>query len=193
MLYTRKGDDGTTKTFDATPGTRLSKGSLTAETLGSLDETNSFLGLVKVEAKKWNYKLVLKETSKQKTIALHEIIHDLQEGLFVVQAEVAGANKSVGKARVERVEKWIDAMENEMPPIKSFFISGGMELAARCDVARTLARRAERISVRLHESGERKLKKQTRSFLNRLSSILYALARYSNHSYGVSENPPSYR
>lgn len=192
MLYTRKGDDGTTKTFEAGPGERMSKGSLRAETLGALDEVNSFLGLCKVEAKKWNYKLE-DGSRRTKTTTLHDIVHDLQEGLFLVQAEVAGSDKNIPKSRVSRIEKWTNAMEEEMPPIKSFFISGGMELAARFDVARTLARRAERISVRLHESGERKLKKHTRSYLNRLSSVLYALARYSNHSFGASEKPPSYR
>src|SRR3989338_11289824 len=83
MLYTKKGDDGTTKTFGCDQ--RISKSSNIAEALGSLDEINSFLVLCKVQAVHLGYKLG--ETS------LAEIIHNIQKNLFIIQAELAGAPK----------------------------------------------------------------------------------------------------
>src|SRR3989338_6097841 len=166
MLYTRAGDKGTTKTFACDQ--RISKSSAVAEALGSLDETNSFLGFCKVHPKAKNYKLQTKNFS--------DIVHKIQQNLFIVQAELAGAPKTITKEKVKEVEKLVDAVEKELPPIKTFFISGGTELAATFDVARTLARRAERRVVAVNESGT-KIGEDTLAYLNRLSSLLYALAR----------------
>jgi cob(I)alamin adenosyltransferase len=187
MLYTRRGDDGSTKTLSTEK--RISKSSPIAEALGSMDEVNSFLGLCKVEAERWNYGVVV----KKKNVKLSELVHEIQENLFVVQAELAGADKKIGVAKIAYLEMCIDAIEKELPPIKTFFISGGTELASRFDVARTLARRAERRVVLVNESGERKMSKSAMKYMNRLSSVLYALARYSNFVYGVSEKAPSYK
>ncbi|MDZ7726482.1 MAG: cob(I)yrinic acid a,c-diamide adenosyltransferase [Candidatus Campbellbacteria bacterium] len=191
MLYTRRGDDGTTKTFSAGPGERITKSSPRAEALGSMDEINSFLGSCKVEARKWNYSLELKGKKRRKVL-LADVAHEVQGNLFIVQAELAGADKKITANKVTKIENYIDSIEKELPPIKTFFISGGTELASRFDVARTLARRAERRVVLLHESGEKKVSKQTRKYMNRLSSLLYALARYSNYIYGIDEKAPDY-
>lgn len=187
MLYTRRGDDGTTKTFGAEK--RISKSSSIAEALGSMDEVNSFLGLCKVEAEKWNYGFLV----KKKYVKLSELVHEIQENLFTIQAELAGSDKKIGAGKISYLETCIDAIEQELPPIKTFFISGGTELASRFDVARTLARRAERRVVLVNEIGERKMSKNALKYMNRLSSILYALARYSNFVYGVLEKAPSYK
>jgi len=187
MLYTRRGDDGTTKTFGAEK--RISKSSSVAEALGSMDEVNSFLGLCKVEAGKWNYGFVV----KKKNVKLSELVHEIQENLFTIQAELAGADKKISASKVSGLETYIDTIEKELPPIKTFFISGGTELASRFDVARTLARRAERRVVLVNEEGERKMGKSAMKYMNRLSSVLYALARYSNFVYGVLEKAPSYK
>lgn len=181
-LFTGKGDDGTTKTYSCPPGTRISKNSAIAEALGSLDEINSFLGLCKVKTS--DLKLA------QRNFA--EIIHDAQENLFIVQAEVAGAPKNITADKVRQMEDIINSIEKELPPITSFFISGGSEQAAMLDVARTLARRAERRVVAGEEVGEVKISADTKSFLNRLSSLLYALARLANHLSGVKETAPKY-
>ncbi len=191
MLYTRAGDRGTTKTFGCDQ--RISKSSAIAEALGSLDEVNSFLGLCKVFSKTKNYKL--------KTINFSDIVHGIQENLFIVQAELASALKTISKDKVTEVEKLVDAIEKELPPIKTFFISGGTELASLFDVARTLARRAERRVVAVNESfdktqdkeGKAKVGADTLAYLNRLSSLLYALTRLTNHKAGIAEQPPSYR
>ncbi len=182
MFYTKKGDDGTTKTFGCDQ--RISKSSNIAEALGSLDEINSFLGLCKVKSAEAGFKIGEK--------SFEEIVHTLQENLFMVQAELAGADKHIGGEKVKEVEGWIDSAEKEMPPIKTFFISGGTELGATLDVARTIARRAERRVVGVNAEGTVKLGAETLRFMNRLSSILYALARLSNHKSGIKESAPSY-
>jgi len=184
MLFTRKGDDGTTKAFNSKPGVRMSKSSCQTESLGALDELNSFLGLVKVHAAELTWIVNKRKPDK--------IVHWLQNCLFTVQAEVAGADKRVGQDKISEMENIIFAAEKEMPPIKTFFISGGTEMAALFDVARTLARKAERRVVAGVESGEISVDKVTQSFLNRLSSVFYALARLTNHKSGIKEEPPSY-
>ncbi len=193
MLYTRAGDKGTTKTFGCDQ--RVSKSSAIAEALGSLDETNSFLGVVKVKTKDLRFKI--------QDLSFEKIVHIVQQNLFIVQAELAGAPKTISKEKVKEVEKLVDSIEKELPPIKTFFICGGVELAAFFDVARTIARRAERRVVAVAESSSAKatadkgrsvkIGPHTLAYLNRLSSLLYALARLSNHKSGINEEPPSYR
>jgi len=183
-LYTGKGDDGTTKTFGCDQ--RISKSSAIAEALGVLDEVNSFLGIVKVKSKESDFKLG--------EISFENIVHILQENLFTTQAELAGADKHISADKVKEMEGWIALVEQELPPIKTFFISGGTELGASFDFARTLARRAERGVVAVAESEKETglPAPDTLRFLNRLSSVLYALARLSNHRGGIKETPPSY-
>lgn len=182
MLYTRKGDGGTTKTFGCDQ--RISKSSAIAEALGSLDEVNSFLGLCKVRSKESGF------SGAGRTF--EDIVHWLQSNLFIVQAELAGADKRIAEEKVREVERIVDEIEKELPPIKSFFISGGSELAALFDVARTQARRAERRVVAVTDEKSRDVSPHTLAFLNRLSSILYALARLSNHKSGITEQAPDY-
>lgn len=182
MLYTRKGDKGTTKTLRGEA--RVSKASTLAEALGTLDEVNSFVGIVKLDAQKSGFYV------GTKTFA--EILRDIQQNLFIVQAECAGAKKSIELRKVTELEEITDAAEKSMPPITSFFVSGGTELAARLDFARTLARRAERRVIAVVEEGV-VFEQGTLAYLNRLSSLLYALARLSNYKAGVAEEVPTYR
>ncbi len=186
MLYTRKGDGGTTKTFGCDQ--RISKSSATAEALGALDEINSFLGLVKVASEESGRTILLEE----KEVSFQAIVHGVQETLFIIQAEVAGFPKHIEASKIKGAELVIDTAEKMMPPIKTFFISGGTELAALFDTARTMARRAERRVVQVHEEGKVIVSAETLAYLNRLSSLLYALARLSNHMSGKLETPPSY-
>ena|SRR3989338_8530466 len=192
MLYTRKGDSGTTKVFNSEPGKRISKASCRTEALGSLDELNSFLGLCKVHLKATRYTLHAIRYTLHAT-RFTDIVHEVQQNLFIVQAELAGAPKTIEQAKVTALEVLIDTAEKEMPPIKTFFISGGTELAVLFDVARTLARRAERRVVAAVEEGGVKIGADTLAYLNRLSSLLYALARLSNHKAGLKEQAPDYK
>ena len=183
MLYTRVGDDGMTKTFGCDQ--RISKSSAITEALGAMDETNSFLGLCKVKAKE--QKMFFDE------ISFETIIHKIQKNLFIVQAELAGATESITEDKVKEIERIIDDIEKGLPEINSFFISGSTELSAMFDFARTLARCAERRVVAVHEAGDVGVGKFTLQYLNRLSSILYALARLSSQLSGITEQSPDYK
>lgn len=187
MLYTRKGDNGTTKTFGCSG--RVSKASLIAEALGASDEINSFLGLLKVKAKEIPNASAFQISGNQ----FSEITHWIQEGLFIVQAELAGANQSINEDRVKKVEEYTDTAEKLLPPITTFFISGGTEVAALCDISRTMIRNCERRVIAACDAGEANVAPETKAFLNRLSSLLYAMARLSNHFSGITEQPPSYK
>jgi ATP:cob(I)alamin adenosyltransferase len=87
----------------------------------------------------------------------------------------------------------VDEIEKVLPPINSFFISGSTELSATFDFARTLARRAERRVVSVKEEGKVTVNENTMAYLNRLSSLLYALARISSHIDGAEEPKPTYK
>src|SRR3989344_4172141 len=127
MLYTGKGDSGTTKLFGCDQQ-KISKSAEIPEALGALDELNAFLGYVKVRAAGES--------------RIKEALHNVQEKLFVIQAEMAGADKHFAASDIEAVEKIVNEIEKEISPITSFSISGGTELSALLDVARTLARPA---------------------------------------------------
>ncbi|MAF25790.1 ATP:cob(I)alamin adenosyltransferase [bacterium] len=182
MLFTGKGDDGTTKLFGACPGARIAKTSQIFFALGSLDELNSFLGICKVKAK----------GVALDSLNLAETIDFLQQDLFIVQAELAGANYTIAKEKVTNLEKVIKEIEDQLPEIKSFFIPGSSELASLLDYARALSRRVER-SVLDALNSDHKIGEETKAYLNRLSSILYALARLVNHKLGKVEAKPSYK
>ncbi len=184
MLYTGKGDKGKTGLFGCNQ--KISKSSAIAEALGSLDECNSFLGIAKVRSKEKMFQVGANGP------LFHELVGAIQQNLFIIQAELAGAPKTLEELKLRRIEKIINDIETELPPIKSFFISGGSELATTFDFARTLARRAERRVVAVVENEDRKVGERSLSYMNRLSSILYALARLSNHREGIREESPTY-
>jgi cob(I)alamin adenosyltransferase len=188
MLYTRKGDQGTTKVFGCED--RFSKASPMTEALGTLDELNSYLGLCRASIHTHPLD-VLKVGTKKRTI--ESIVHDVQEALFSIQAEVAGADKRIDKKKVTTLETLTDTIEQIIPPLHSFSIAGGTYESALFDVARTIARKAERRVVAVHELGTRPMAPHTLAYLNRLSSLLFALARYANHVAQVQEEAPSYR
>jgi cob(I)alamin adenosyltransferase len=189
MLYTGKGDGGTTKTF-GTDQQRISKASELPEALGTLDELNSFIGLCKVRAKNGPDPKIL---VGKRTYTTSAILDDIQQTLFIMQAEVAGAQKKITKSKVTQVELLVNTMEKLMPPITTFSVAGGTELSALLDVARTLSRRAERRLVAVAESGARKISPNTKAYANRLSSLLFALARYANTDAGIEREVPKYR
>src|SRR3989338_2570748 len=136
-LFTGKGDGGTTKLFDSKPGVRMSKSSPLFECLGQLDELYTLTGWCKVAAPRG----FLVENRQ-----CREILHDVQNHLFTIQAEVAGAPKSVPQESVEKLSELINTIEKELPEIKTFFVTGGTpdipaekqsvaEFSARLDVA----------------------------------------------------------
>lgn len=177
MLYSGKGDDGTTQAFGCDQK-RISKSSEIPEALGALDELQAFLGFVKVRA-----------VSEERIFLL---LREVQETIFSIQAQVAGADKHISSREVENIEKVINEIEKEIPPLKGFSIAGGTELSALLDVARTHARKAERALVAATGAGACAVPKETTAYMNRLSSLLFALARLANHIAGVEEENPKY-
>src|SRR3989344_1654949 len=133
-FFTGKGDGGTSKLFDSESGKRVSKASPIFETLGMLDELNSLIG--------WCTAAV-PHGLEFETRKLRLILHDVQDPLFTIQAEGAGAPKSIPLSSVEHLGVLIGRIEASLPPVTSFLLAGATELSARLDVARAVARRAE--------------------------------------------------
>jgi cob(I)alamin adenosyltransferase len=177
MLYTGKGDLGMTTAFGCNQQ-RISKSSELPEALGALDELNAFIGFVKMR---------VVDSSK-----ISGTLRDVQENLFIIQAETAGADKKLKEGTVERVSEMVNKIEKEIPKVIGFSIAGGTELSALMDVTRTLARRAERRLIAVKEASLRDLSPETMAYMNRLSSLLFALARLANHKAGVAEENPRY-
>jgi len=187
MLYTRKGDNGTTQFFGNKE--RFSKASVLPEALGTLDELNAYIGYCKARVRESEMMLLVGKRNKR----LSEIFHEVQECLFTIQAEIAGAEKSIKKSRVTELEKITDTIERIVPPIHSFSIPGGTILSAEFDIARTLARKAERRIVSVHDTVTgRKVGVHTLAYCNRLSSLLFALVRYIHHIEHIKERSPTY-
>lgn len=208
-FYTGRGDDGVTHFGNQ----NISKDSLLFEVLGGLDELNSWLGMCRVEAgqlttrnlqltttdsrlksKDTGSKLGEKSIRSDVDIAAHILF--LQECVFILQAEVAGvgfgyeSNVLVREEKIGMMESAIQEIDLFISPIRKFIIPGGSELSARLDVARTVARKLERDLVRF--SKEKVLRKEVLQFVNRLSSFLFALARYANWKAGIEEESPRY-
>lgn len=182
MLYTKKGDKGKTSIFACNQ--KISKSTAVAEALGVLDEVNSYLGVVKAK---------ISDQGRRQPATLTSLIHKIQENLFIIQAEVAGAEKNLKKDKISEIEKIINKIEKDLPEIKTFFISGATSLSAELDFSRTLARRAERRVVAVYEENLVKISPNTLIYLNRLSSLLYALARQEAHKSDIKESAPSYK
>lgn len=188
MLYTGKGDGGTTKLFDCPQGTRINKSDFIFEVLGTLDELNSSIGYAKVLSIKSKDKLTIEDTE----VSYGKILETLQQNLFCIQAEVGGSDIHATKEHVSYLELIIACVEKTLPPITTFIVPGGGECGAYLDVCRTIARRAERHVIVLRDKKERVVSDESIKYLNRLSSVLYALARFANYQEGYSEDKPNY-
>ena len=180
----------------------MSKASLVFETLGTIDELNSSIGYAKTLCKKYNLTL----GTKNGRALYGEILEIFQQNLFCIQAELGGSEVCISEKQILFLEEVIYEVETLLLPLKSFIIPGGGEAGAYLDVARTIARRAERECVILREKkparnaysiavagGERKISSASLTFLNRLSSALYALARFANYQEGYTEKNPDYK
>ena len=187
-LYTGRGDGGTTTLFHCDQG-RISKSADIIEALGSLDELNAYIGIVKVYANIEQMKLVV---NSKKRILYSDILDGIQQTLFIIQAELAGSDMTVGKKDLDNIEGIIKYISDLLPPITSFTVSGGSVLSAELDYTRTLSRRCERRIVGVLDKGEKKMGGVTLAYLNRLSSILFAMSRYANYALAIQEEHPKY-
>lgn len=188
ILYTGFGDKGTTTLFHCDQG-RISKSANIIEALGSLDELNAYLGIVKVYASQEKVKI---EISKKNKVLFSDVLSGIQQTLFIIQAEIAGSPMTVKKADLNKIEKIIAYISEILPPITSFTVSGGSVLSAELDFGRTLARRCERRIISVLDEGHTKIGAVTIAYLNRLSSVLFAMSRYSNHLLSIEEEHPNY-
>lgn len=172
-IYTKRGDAGETSLFG---GKRVLKTDDRIEAYGTVDELNSVLGL----ALSFN---------PSKTIA--EILHHLQDELFVLGADLATPmDKKEKIARIDNdkithLEVTIDKLDEELEPMKFFIHPGGTSASSTLHIARTVCRRAERACITCIQSTE--ISPNTISYLNRLSDLLFVMARYENMKAGISE------
>jgi cob(I)alamin adenosyltransferase len=172
-IYTRTGDKGETGLFG---GTRVPKNDPRIEAYGTIDELNSFLGVVRAA---WPDSPV------------DPLLHQAQTDLFEIGAHLASPGLSrfpgVELARIEELEHSIDTMESELEPLRTFILPGGTLPAAHLHVARTVCRRAERLVVGLHD--ESPATESSVAYLNRLSDWLFVAARFANGRAGVADVP----
>lgn len=201
ILYTGFGDKGTTTLFDCKQG-RISKSALIIEALGSVDELNAYLGIIKVYSN--SDKIILKinnlptgqaglSTGKVgKKTQYGDVIEEIQQNLFIIQAELGGSKMSVNKKELVKIEKIINQIAEILPPITTFTISGGSLVSSSLDFARTLARKSERRIIGVADEGSRIINTNTIAYMNRLSSVLFAMSRYANYSLSISEEHPKY-
>ncbi len=167
-IYTRTGDKGTTGLGD---GSRVDKDSLRVEAYGTVDEVNSAVGLVLATG--------LPE-------AVRECLTQVQHELFDLGGELCMPGYTlVPGSYVERLETSLDAFNADLPPLEDFILPGGSEAAARCHVARTVARRAERRVISLAHNET--INEASIRYLNRLSDLLFVIARVLARHEGGSE------
>ena len=158
-LYTKTGDDGTTGLGD---GSRTTKDSARIEAVGTIDELNSWIGLLLAE-------LPVDEQ-------LIEPLTDIQHRLFDLGGELAVPGfQLIQTEMVSDLEALCDQLNEELPPLKEFILPGGSKSAGLCHMARAVARRAERIIVTL--SKEETVGDDLKRYINRLSDVLFVMAR----------------
>lgn len=188
-FYTRQGDRGTSKLGDK----ELSKDDPIFEALGNLDELNSWLGICQVGPKAGRPSRREKKLLK----SLNIILGNIQEMLFIAQAEIAalgsgrGPRIKIAAGKVGDLERIIADVDAILPEITKFIIPGGSLLSAQLDYARTIARRVER-GVRKYAK-TKKVRPELFEFINRLSSVFFALARLVNYKLKIKEEHPSYK
>lgn len=157
-IYTRTGDDGTTGLGD---GSRVEKDSARVTAYGTVDEANSAIGLVQACTLPGD---------------ISELLTKVQHQLFDLGGELCiPGHAAIQDADIERLETQLDHYNEQLPPLKEFILPGGGEAAARCHVARTVVRRAEREAVTLARQEE--VRPQPIRYLNRLSDLLFVLSR----------------
>jgi len=173
-IYTRTGDDGTTGLIG---GSRVKKHNIRLEAYGTIDELNSYIGLIR---------------SMQTDLHTDKILEIIQNKLFVIGANLA-TDESISlikkqlpcqTADIELLENKMDEMNTSLPELRNFILPGGCHASSFCHVARTVCRRAERHIVELSENKE--VDTNLIKFINRLSDYLFVLSRKIN----LDQNAP---
>jgi len=164
-IYTRTGDDGTTGLSD---GSRIDKDSARITTIGGIDELNSLIGQV---------------ISEEIDLDSHSILTEIQHRLFDIGGELSmPGHQLLRPDSTAWLEQQLDQMNAELEPLKDFILPGGCKAAAVCHVARSVCRRAERDLISLSHTEE--VSAVIQAYLNRLSDLLFVMARQLNKSSG---------
>ena len=164
-IYTRTGDDGTTGLGD---GSRIAKAAARVNAYGTVDEANSTIGVV---------------LAAGVPEPIHALLTSVQHQLFDLGGELCiPGHAAIDDDDVTRLEQQLDQYNADLPPLKEFILPGGGEAAARCHVARTVVRRAERCAVALARAEE--VRPQPVGYLNRLSDRLFVLCRVRSREDG---------
>lgn len=177
LFYTGKGDKGSSFVGKK----KYPKDSPIIETLGDLDELNSLLGVIRSTAQK----------------DLNQRLFLVQENLFIIQARVAWLmfqkfeSPQITQKKIQAMEQEIESIEKKINPERGFIIPGENEVASWLDYARAVSRRVERSAVQLGK--KHKLPQELLTYLNRLSSYLYALARLEISKSKIREKKPRYK
>lgn len=175
-IYTKTGDEGETGLLG---GTRVGKDHVRVAAYGEVDETNALLGLVR---------------ARTEDDGLRRLLADVQRDLFALGAQLADptarvtakrAKAAVTETSVRRLERAIDARERKLPALTAFILPGGSDTGALLHLARTVCRRAERSVVSLARTAA--VDPRIVVYLNRLSDLLFVLARSENHRRGEVE------
>ena len=158
-IVTRTGDDGTTGLGD---GSRVAKDCARVEAVGAVDEANSAIGIVlEVDAV---------------PDAVRDCLVEVQHDLFELGGELCiPGHSAIDQTYIDRLESDVESFNTDLPPLKDFILPGGGEAAAACHLARTVVRRAERRVITL--AGSESLRPEVTRYLNRLSDLLFIIAR----------------
>ena len=171
-IYTRTGDDGTT---GLQGGSRISKSNYRIKAYGAVDEINAKIGII---------------ISNKIDEDINDLLLKIQNDLFVVGSDLSNPDLSDKKNRVnpemiENIEKSIDQFEKDLPPITNFILPGGHPVASLMHEARTITRRSETEMISLDE--QEKVNIECKIYLNRLSDLLFVIARIINKRMGVND------
>ncbi|MBT2745918.1 MULTISPECIES: cob(I)yrinic acid a,c-diamide adenosyltransferase [unclassified Lysobacter] len=167
-IYTRTGDDGSTGLGD---GSRTGKDSARVDAYGTVDEANSTIGLV---------------LASELPALVHDQLVAIQHQMFDLGAELCiPGHAAIFDADIDRLEQWLDGHNDDLPALKEFILPAGGEAAARCHIARTVVRRAERETVAL--SRLESVRPEAVRYLNRLSDLLFVIARVLARASGHGE------
>lgn len=164
-IYTKTGDKGQTSLIG---GTRVAKSDLRIEAYGTVDELNSYIGLIRDQAV---------------NVARRDLLKEIQDRLFTVGASLATDPEKAGKkpipdlleSDIALLEQEMDKMDAELPELRHFVLPGGHQAVSFCHLARTVCRRAERVVIRLE--AEEFVEELVVKYLNRLSDYLFVLSR----------------
>ncbi len=175
-IYTKTGDDGTTGLYG---GARVAKYDLRIEAYGTVDELNSYIGLIRDQP--------LDHDSIKVLLEIQDRLFTIGSILAVQPGKKNLSVPSLLAEDLELLEKEIDRMDKELPPMKNFILPGGHTTVSFIHIARCVCRRAERLTV--HLSSQNEVDSLIIKYLNRLSDYLFTLARLTAKNMGASEQP----